>query len=233
LRTPLAIFKNVISNAMAGVTGHLHPKLRDNLAMADNSLNRLAALISDFIDIADIDADQLILDPHPIPIQQVIRDAIRTMEPQARAKKIDLTAVMPQQEIITNGDRRRLKQTLLNLIGNGIRYIPEKGKVCVLLSENDDELRLVVEDNGPGIERNEIESVFSRFVQVQRQVGEGEHGTGLGLTIARTIVELHGGKMWLESTPGRGASFCFTLPKYKPAATDEQSADTLQTSLCR
>jgi signal transduction histidine kinase len=231
LRTPLTIFKNIISNAMAGVMGQVSQKLRENLNVADESLNRLARIITDFIDIVDIDDGQFHLDIKRTSLHHIINDAVKEMQPRAEVRRINIHAVMPQSELTVEADAKRIRQVLLRLLSNAVKYIHEQDNICVRISEREDEYCIIVEDNGPGIERNDIEQVFSRFIQIQRQVGPGRHGTGLGLSIAKTIVELHGGKIWIESTPGNGASFCFTLPKYKPVFTRDQAADALQTAI--
>jgi len=233
LRTPLTIFKNIISNAMAGVMGHINQKLQENLHVADESLTRLARIVNDFIDIVDIDDGQFHLDIKCTSLHHIIREAVQEMQPRAEIRKINIHATMPQGELTVEADAKRIRQVLLRLLSNAIKYIHEHGSICVQLSEHEDEYCITVEDNGPGIERSDIDHVFSRFIQIQRPVGPGRHGTGLGLSIAKTIIELHGGKMWLEKAPGHGASFCFTLPKYKPLFTSDKAAGALQTSADR
>jgi signal transduction histidine kinase len=224
LRTPLAIFKNIVSNAIAGVMGPINQKLRDNLQIADNHLHRLSLLIADFLDIADIDAGQLHLNLRPIPMQQMVSDAVERVRPEAKAKQIRLNVFMPEQNLLVNADKRRLTQVLLNLLSNAVRYMQKEGNVDIRLSELDNELQVVVEDNGPGIEKNDIARVFNRFIQIRRQVGPGQHGIGLGLTIAKAIVELHGGRIWIESIPGDGSCVCFAVPKYQSTPENENNA---------
>ena len=218
LRTPLVVLKNVISNAAAGILGKISPKLRENLDIADQSIDRLANLVRDFLDVAEMQAGKFRLNPAPNAVRSVIAQAVELLTPQITAKNIDLQLVLPQQEFLCNIDVPQLTRVLINLIGNAVKFVPEKvGKITIRLTDLGNELRIVIEDNGPGIDQHDIDRLFSRFVQLQRQVGPGRHGTGLGLTIAKTIVELHGGRIWVQSTPGKGTSFYFTLPNYQPA----------------
>ncbi len=105
-------------------------------------------------------------------------------------------------------------QVLSNLIDNAIKFVPDcGGKIMVEVKDLGDEIGITLEDNGPGIEADDVNKVFNRFVQVGRQVGPGKHGTGLGLAICKELVKLHGGRIWAENIPAGGARFCLTLPK--------------------
>ena len=116
-------------------------------------------------------------------------------------------------------DRDKITQVLTNLIGNAIKFTPPHGKVTVSSASNDaDWVRVAVSDTGPGISANERERIFDKFYQVAENGGPKPKGTGLGLAISKTLVELHGGKIWVESEPGRGSTFYFTLP----AAVEER-----------
>ena len=102
---------------------------------------------------------------------------------------------------------------LTNLIGNALKFIPVNGHIGVKLEDSDSQITVSVSDDGPGLSKEEIEKIFDRFVQIHQVSGQGEHGTGLGLTITKELIELHGGRIWVESVLGEGCSFCFVLPK--------------------
>ncbi|MHC4158775.1 MAG: PAS domain-containing sensor histidine kinase [Planctomycetota bacterium] len=182
IRTPLSIFKNIISNALAGVMGQLSPKLRENLEMANRTINRLTRIVSDFLDISKIEAGKMKLLRTQFDIQLAIADSVNSLGPLADKKNIELRSYMPGCELLIDADRDRIEQALINLISNAIKFAPEDGHV------------------------------FDRFVQIEKQVGPGEHGTGLGLSIAKEVVELHGGKIEVESEPGQGTTFTIFLP---------------------
>ena len=227
LRTPIAIFRNIISNAMAGALGKIGPKLKKNLEIAEETIDRLAAIISDLLDISKINSGKLQLEPTILTIQSIVNGAIESQLPKAESKNIELKTTMSQDEIIVNADSDKIAQVLTNLIDNAIKFTPDVGG-CITIDIKDltDEVIINVEDNGPGIAPDEIDNIFNRFVQISKQVGEGAHGTGLGLTIAKELVEMHGGRIWAESTTNSGAIFCFVLPK------DFMELSTRRESIC-
>lgn len=214
LRTPLAIFKNVVSNALAGVAGKLQPKLRKNLKMADEVVDRLAGIINHFLDISKIEAGKMTLNSAPLVIQSVVTEVLDRLKFPVDDKNIDLTVSVPDDELFINADREKIMQVLSNLIDNAIKFVPDcGGKIMVEVKDLGDEIGITLKDNGPGIEADDVNKVFNRFVQVGRQVGPGKHGTGLGLAICKELVKLHGGRIWAENIPAGGARFCLTLPK--------------------
>jgi PAS domain S-box-containing protein len=214
LRTPLAIFKNVVSNALAGVAGKLQPKLRKNLKIADEMVDRLAGIINHFLDISKIEAGKMTLNSAPLVIQSVVAEVLDMLKFLADDKNIDLTVSVPDDELFINADREKMMQVLSNLIDNAIKFVPDcGGKIMVEVKDLGDEIGITIEDNGPGIEADDVNKVFNRFVQVGRQVGPGPHGTGLGLAICKELVKLHGGRIRAENIPAGGARFCLTLPK--------------------
>ncbi len=214
LRTPLAIFKNVVSNALAGVAGKLQPKLRKNLKIADEMVDRLAGIINHFLDISKIEAGKMTLNSAPLVIQSVVTEVLDRLKFLVDDKNIDLTVSVPDDELFINADREKIMQVLSNLIDNAIKFVPDcGGKIMVEVKDLGDEIGITIEDNGPGIEADDVNKVFNRFVQVGRQVGPGKHGTGLGLAICKELVKLHGGRIWAENIPAGGARFCLALPK--------------------
>ena len=110
-------------------------------------------------------------------------------------------------------DRDRIVQVLVNLIGNAIKFIPIGGQIDVMLEDGDDQVTIRVQDDGPGMTPEDMARIFDRFVQAKILKGPGQHGTGLGLTISRELVKMHGGQIWVESEIGKGSVFSFSLPK--------------------
>ena len=215
LRTPITIFRNIISNAVAGAMGKISTKLRRNLEIAEETIDRLAMIISDLLDISKINSGKLRLDPAAVAIQSIVNRAIDSLLPKAESKNIELKTTMPQEELIVNVDPDKIVQVLTNLIANAIKFTPDvAGCIAICIKDFTGEITVNVEDNGPGIPPDVIGKIFNRFVQVNKQAGEGSHGTGLGLTIAKELVEMHGGRIWAENTANGGANFCFVLPKY-------------------
>lgn len=228
LRTPLCIFKNIISNAMAGIMGKLTPEMHNSLKMADRSIDRLSRIISDFLDITRIESGALALNKSTVQIQALVNEVIENFATLASAKNVELRTVMPRKKMEMEADRDRLVQVLTNLVGNAIKFIPVNGHIIVEVTENDSEVRFSIQDDGPGMSRKEMEKIFDRFVQVQVQKGPGEHGTGLGLTIARQLVEMHGGRIWVESEVNQGACFTFVIPKFAVAKIPSGSTEDIE-----
>lgn len=213
LRTPLCIFRNIISNALAGVHGPISKGLRENLEMAQQGVERLARIISNFLDMSKIEAGSLQLDLSLCSFNELITETCRSLKLLATAKKIRIHTRLPEKEVFAFADRDRIIQVLINLIGNAIKFIPIRGHIDVLLEQNDNEVTIRVQDDGPGLSRDEMERIFERFVQAKIVKGPGDHGTGLGLTISRGLVQMHGGRLWVESELGKGCVFLFTIPK--------------------
>jgi PAS domain S-box-containing protein len=219
LRTPLTIFKNVISNALAGATGKLTDKLRANLMMADEAVDRLAVIVSDFFDISKLEAGKIKLLPSFFSVTDLARGIGELFRQTALKRGIQVQTVLPETGINIEADRGRIGQVFNNLIGNSLKFVPDKtGRIIVRLIDRGEHILVEVEDNGPGIPPDGFSKLFNRFVQVGKHVGPGAHGTGLGLAISRELIELHGGKIWVENVTTGGAKFSFTTPKAFPKA---------------
>jgi PAS domain S-box-containing protein len=214
LRTPLTIFKNIISNALAGVTGRLSRKLRKDLEIADETIDRLAGITNNFLDISKIEAGKMTLNSTPLVIQSVVAKVVETLKLLADNKNIDLKASMPDGELLVNADYNKIYQIMSNLIDNAVKFVPDcGGEIMVRVKDLGAAVGIDVEDNGPGIRGDDISKVFDRFVQLRKRQGPGKQGTGLGLAITKELVELHGGRIQAENIPTGGARFCITLPK--------------------
>jgi PAS domain S-box-containing protein len=217
LRTPLTIFKNIISNVLAGVLGKLNDKQRETLEIADREIDRLARIIGDFLDISKIETGKTELNLAPLTIQSIVTDTVDTRRVLLDDKNVEIRTSMPDTDLLVDADRDRITQVLSNLIDNAIKFAPGCGG-CITIRVKDlgDEVGIDVEDNGPGIEADDINKVFNRFVQIEKHVGPGSHGTGLGLSICKELIELHGGRIWAENVPTGGINFCLVLPKSSP-----------------
>jgi len=234
LRTPLCIFKNIISNAIAGAMGKISPKLHDSLKSADASIDMLSRIVADFLDISRIESGVMKLDLKPISLRPVIAEVIDSLRMLATAKGIELKAELCPEEPLVNADKDRIAQVLTNLIGNAVKFIPTGCQIDVIATDCNDHVEVAVRDNGPGLSKEDMEKIFDRFVQGRSLTAAGQPGTGLGLTIARELVEMHNGRIWVESAPAQGCCFYFTVPKYVPQTdpdTDtEQFVTTHQTT---
>jgi len=228
LRNPLCVFKGVISNILANVFGEINSKLREKLEMADRNIDRLANVINDFVDISQIDAGEMELKISRFDIGLMVTEVVNSVMLSMTLKWVESTISMPETDISVEADRGRIVQVLTQLIFNAVKFVEENGCVSVNVSDSEDEVVVEVADDGPGLAKDEEDKVFDRFVQIKKLIGPGGHGTGLGLPIARKLIELHGGRIWVESEPGHGSKFCFTVPKCRqeqPAARQQEGLE--------
>jgi len=167
-------------------------------------------LIGDLVDLVRIDSGRLSVEPRPEPAADLVRHAVELIVPLAEARGIAISVQLPPDAPRLLADRDRVLQVFSNLLGNAVKFTPAGGSVAIRLEDLGDRARFVVADTGPGLSAHEREHVFDRFWQGQKGRNAG---TGLGLFIVKAIVTAHGGEVSVESTPGQGASFSFTLPK--------------------
>jgi len=214
LRTSLCIFKSIISNAIAGVLGPISTKLQKNLETADKTIDRLAKVISDFLDISKIETGNVQLQKTKVDIQEVVSEAVFLLTSLAAEKKIKLLAPFPSDpSFAVYADHGLVRQILVNLIDNTIRFSPMGSTICITVRDLENEVQFNMQDTSIGIGSEDISKVFNSFVQSDKYAGPGSHGIGLGLYIAKQLIGAQGGRIWAESTPGQGSIFCFTLPK--------------------
>jgi len=215
LRTPLAIFKNIISNLLEGINGKLNGGQRKMLETADEEIDRLARVISDFLDVVKLETNKIDLHMEKISINSTVDRVVNFYKPLADVKNIEIVTLMPTEALYINADSTRMGQVMSNLLDNAVRFLPDcGGRITIRVKDVDNEVGVEVEDNGYGIGVEDISKVFDRFVQVAKQTGPGSHGTGLGLSISKELIELHGGRIWAENTLHGGAKFSFLLPKF-------------------
>jgi signal transduction histidine kinase len=172
------------------------------------------ALVNDLLDLAKIEAGRFELHRQDESVEEVVEEALVLLRPLAEAKHITLEAEVPPA-VMVNVDRERVFQVLSNLVGNAIKFTPEAGRVTLHVTADERSVRFVVTDTGPGIPASQREHLFNRYWQAP---AKSKAGSGLGLYIAKGIVEAHGGAIWFEPPSSGGASFHFTLPSARPPA---------------
>jgi signal transduction histidine kinase len=185
------------------------PELDERIAAIKDLTSQMHRLRQDLLDIASIEAGQLAVEAHPHDVRPLIDAAVQSVHDRAAEKSIRLDIDVDMGIPPVRADRDRVLQVLGNLIGNAVKFTPDEGRIRVHASATDDVVQVSVEDTGIGIAPEHLPNVFDRFWKM-RQGNPG--GTGLGLAIARGIVEAHGGRIEVESRPGEGSRFCFTLP---------------------
>jgi signal transduction histidine kinase len=170
---------------------------------------RMSRLIGDLLDVVSIDVGKFTIVAEEHDVCRTIEDIVESFAPIAAAKGINLTTKVVDDSLSTRFDRQRIQQVIGNLLTNALKFTSEGGRVVVCAERRAEEIWFLVEDSGSGIAPNRLQTIFERFSQGGRP---DRKGLGLGLYIARRIVEGHGGKIWVESELGRGSRFRFTLP---------------------
>lgn len=215
LRTPLTIFRNIIANITDGVMGKLKPKQHQSLEMANKEVDRLSNIIDDFLEAVEFETGKVDLSRERTDMVSIVDYAISLYKPLANDKNIHFETCMPQRQLFVHADRDRIVRITNNILDNAVKFLPDCGGcVTVRVKDMDDEVWVEVEDNGYGIKTDKIDSIFDRFVQIDKKAGAGSGGIGLGLSVCKEMVELHGGRIWAENTDAGGALFTFVLPKY-------------------
>ncbi|MFW5904657.1 MAG: ATP-binding protein, partial [bacterium] len=180
------------------------------LSAIRRSADLMQRLIHDLLEVRRMEEGHLALDRGPVELPPLVGEALEVIEPLARVKSVELVDRSGSRKLPpVEADRDRLLQVLSNLIGNAVKHTPEGGRVDILVELDTDELQISVADTGPGIPPEEQEQVFDRFWRAEKTGGKG---IGLGLAIARGIVQTHGGRIWVESEEGEGSTFHFTIP---------------------
>ncbi len=214
LNTPLASMKNTLDLLLDREVGELTPNQEKFLRIVQDDMTRLQRLLHDLLDLSRLEDGRMELDRRRhVRIEFVANKVIESFRVFAESRGITLRTDIPSGIAGINGDRDRITQILVNLVDNAIKYSHFGGEVVIAARETESEVVVSVSDQGVGIPRENLNFIFERFVQLDN-LPEGVHrGFGLGLSIARDIVESHNGRMWVESEPGKGSTFYFSLPK--------------------
>jgi signal transduction histidine kinase len=210
LRTPMNAILGFTELIQGGIYGEASPKIQAVLERVRVNGKHLLGLINDVLDLSKIEAGQLRLTLGDYGLADVVRSVASSVEPLAVEKQIALRLEVPADLPRGRGDAQRIVQILLNLVGNAVKFT-EQGEVAIAVSANAGEFQVVVSDTGRGIPEAEQQRIFEEFHQVDSSSTRSKGGTGLGLAIAKRIVEMHRGRIWVESEPGKGSRFCFTL----------------------
>jgi signal transduction histidine kinase len=211
LRTPLnAIigFSQVLREEMVG---EVNEKQAEYLEDILSSGNHLLSLINDVLDLSKVEAGQVELELEPFSLQDALERGVAMVRERATRDGVRVTlAANPDVDVVA-GDERRIRQVIFNLLTNAVKFTPPGGSVDVRAKPVNGEVRVSVADTGRGIAGEDLRRIFEEFQQTEAGIEQGE-GTGLGLALSKRLVELHGGRIWVDSELGRGSTFVFTLP---------------------
>jgi signal transduction histidine kinase len=211
LRTPLAAILGYAELIQEGFYEPQGPKSLDALTRIRSNGKHLLGLINTVLDIAKIESGQFTLNMTEYAIESVVETVRAATESLAQNKKLTLTTSVDKSLPIGLGDEQRLTQVLLNLVGNAIKFT-DAGEVSIVAGARNGHFAVSVTDTGPGIPLDQQGRIFDQFHQVDSSLTKAKGGTGLGLAIAKQIVEMHGGRIWVVSTPGKGSTFQMELP---------------------
>ena len=213
LRTPLTSIKGYTDLLLSGAAGDNSEIQAEFLGIIQLSTTRLSNLINDILDISRIESGTLKIKHEPIDYRHLVADTLRLMKAAADAKDVSMDAALPETIPPVRGDADKVTQVLTNLVSNAIKYTPEGGWVKVSLEvTGDTSVTTCVADSGIGVAPEDQPKLFQKFFRADNSSTREAGGTGLGLVIAKTLIELMGGTIWLESEPNRGSKFYFTLP---------------------
>ncbi|RKX99702.1 hypothetical protein DRP77_12830 [Candidatus Poribacteria bacterium] len=222
LRTPLTAIQLGVSLVLDGKAGPINEKQRSSLEKVDRQVKRLTDLINDLLDLSRIESGRIQMKREPISLVDIAVSRLEEMKPQADSKGVKLDLEVEGEIPMTVGDEARIGQVITNLLSNALKFTPQGGQVKVRLSRQGDMILTEVIDTGPGIPEEERERIFDKFYQLSDFKTRSQGGSGLGLSIAKGIVEAHGGRIWVESEVGVGSNFKFLLPIISPEEIDEQ-----------
>lgn len=214
LRNPLSL---IVTTSELLLEENIEPaRRRELLAVAVRAGKQMNRLIGDLLDTVRLQAGKFSLDLEDVPVASIFRQAVETLGPAAEKRSVRFDAIPPGDGVVVRADPLRVSQLVGNVVGNAIKFTPAQGSVTLKAVPNGIQVLIEVSDTGPGIRADEIPHLFDTFWQAR---GNDHRGVGLGLAIAKGVVEAHGGSIWAESAVGAGSKFFFTLPTAQAGST--------------
>jgi signal transduction histidine kinase len=215
LRTPLNAIIGFSDVLLQKMFGELNEQQADYLEDIRSSGSHLLTLINDILDLSKIEAGRMELEAAPFSLVAALNNAVTLVRERAQSHGIKLELeVSPELDTVV-ADERKVKQVVVNLLANAVKFTPDGGRVTLRAAREDGQIRLAVHDTGIGIAREDQERIFDEFQQASHQSEKSREGTGLGLSLSKRMVELHGGTITVDSAPGKGSTFTVALPLIK------------------
>jgi signal transduction histidine kinase len=212
LRTPLNAIIGFSEVLLQQMFGPLNPKQAEYLDDVLSSGRHLLGLINDILDLSKIEAGRMELDVDTFSLVEALQNGVTMVRERAARHGSALTLDVTPGVDLVEADPRKVKQILFNLLSNAVKFTPDGGRVDVTAARANGDIVVTVKDTGIGISPDDQGRIFEEFQQARRQTERSREGTGLGLSLAKRFVELHGGRIWVESEPDKGSTFTFTLP---------------------
>jgi two-component system, NtrC family, sensor kinase len=211
LRTPLNAILGFSQVLREQMVGEINAKQAEYLDDVLSSGHHLLALINDVLDLSKVEAGQVELEIAPFSLREALERGVVMVRERATGDGVRVALGLDEGVDLVEGDERRIRQVIFNLLSNAVKFTPAGGAVDVSAAQVNGEVRVWVADSGPGIAPADHERIFEEFQQTEAGIDQGE-GTGLGLALSKRLVELHGGRIWVDSELGRGTTLVFTLP---------------------
>lgn len=213
LRTPLAVIKEGVSLILEKVSGDINDKQQEILSMTKTNVDRLGRIINDLLDISRIEAGRMDLKLEQIDFTKLVKEAYTRWKLESDKKDQNFTISVPSYSVNLHADADKMNQILNNLISNAVKYTPTKGYIEINLKDLKDEIVVSVKDRGYGIDKEDLPKLFEKFQRFGSHVQSGSKGTGLGLAITKELVDMHHGKIEVETKLNKGSTFALRLPK--------------------
>ncbi|MDI6732069.1 MAG: HAMP domain-containing sensor histidine kinase [Candidatus Margulisbacteria bacterium] len=215
LRTPLSVVRENVALVEDKIAGDITEKQKQLLSTALLNIDHLAKILDNLLDIAKIESHSLTLKREACNLAQLAHKAVDLLSNKARQKNISLEFKIPSA-ISVWVDVGQIVRVIINLLDNAIKYTPSGGKIALNANNYNDTIEFSISDTGCGIAKNDFSKVFERFVHIKKEENAPVKSTGLGLSICKSIIEMHGGRIWFTSELGKGSKFTFSLPKVTP-----------------
>ncbi|MCK4350984.1 MAG: PAS domain S-box protein [Candidatus Krumholzibacteria bacterium] len=213
LRTPLSVIMAYTGTLMEEENSELDNETQDEfLQVIQSQSNKLLSLINDLLDLSKIEIYETMLDMSEGSVNEIVKMAIKVIDPVAARKAIVLKVRLDESIPITTFDHQRVRQICINLLNNALKFSGRGGKIVVTTKRANNEIIVSVRDSGPGIDKEDIPTIFDHFTQVDGGDTRNKDGLGIGLRLVKHYIELHRGRAWVESEKGMGSNFCFSLP---------------------
>jgi signal transduction histidine kinase len=212
LRSPLTVISGVINFFTSGRLGDLTGEQKNMVQMMERNTQNLIELVNDLLDASKLESGTMRLDLATIELPALVKELRHQMQPLAAEKEIALEETIPADLPALRADRAKLRRVLVNLVSNALKFTPRGGRVVVGAAAEGAVVRISVTDTGVGIAPDDLRDIFDKYAQARSRATRSEKGTGLGLYITRQLVDLHGGHIEVQSEPGKGSTFSFTIP---------------------
>jgi len=214
LRTPITVINSYVEMFEGGMLGELTGIQREKVAIISSQIEHMIRLVEDMLDVSRLESKALKINKYLIRVDDIARKALDDLSRLAGLKEQSVSLTIEGDLPEVEGDDRRIKQVFNNLLTNAIKYTPKKGKIEVIITDEPEDIRVSIIDNGIGVAKKDQQRIFEKFYTGSGSSLTRESGRmGLGLAIAKGIIEAHEGRIWVESEVGRGSTFIFTLPK--------------------